>query len=211
MSGPEIVQTDRGAGLALTMHGGLRVRVPAPVDLVIDGDVHDTSGYDTTSPVPDGITGSRRVVRDGLHVEVRDTWTPSGADEVALVRHLTATRAGEHGAGVQLRLRLCLDGTEARFFVPGMAYTPDQWADGGVHEYADHHLAYPLTVAYLPARACAVSLERTSPAGYDAAPQRTRGQSTFLQATDVGSVGFAATDGGHAACSAQPPSVATSR
>lgn len=189
----------------VTQNGAVVAVSPFPVHLVLGSDEYEVA-YEEVVPVDGGFVGSCSMPLADLVVRVADTWASSGDDEVSVVRRLRAQGLGRGpAAAVQLRLHLDLGlAEEARFFAPGIAYVPDQWVGGGTYAYSDHRLAYPVTAAYLPGRHAAISLERASVARYDNVPVRGRGQSVFVQETDIGSVGFSLNDGRAGLCASWP-------
>ncbi|KGM17700.1 hypothetical protein [Actinotalea fermentans] len=158
-------------------------------------------GYATTTDGPD-VVGEAEVTRVGAVVRVVDVWALA-SDGVTLTRRLTVQPHGPASGAVHVGLDLELPGVRPRYFAPGMAYAPGQWARGGCFTYADHRLAYPVVAAHVGERGAVLSLERQSLATYDAAPERRPGQTVYRQRTDVGSVGFRAGDRA-ALCAAWP-------
>ncbi|MGG6312113.1 hypothetical protein [Paenibacillus macerans] len=147
----------------------------------------------------------------GYRFTVRDRWSTEGRDSVTVARKISADR--EDGAiasgiaeeketaaddvqsgGIRFRLGFAqmLPGNElARFHAPAVLYEAARigGADKFAKVYMDDRLTYPIVLAYFPDRRRTVSLSRVGLATFAEPPARSKGDSDYLQRTDIGSIG----------------------
>ncbi|HEY0790814.1 MAG TPA: hypothetical protein VGD78_07080 [Chthoniobacterales bacterium] len=156
------------------------------------------AGYEATDATGfESVTGIRSWAHEGMSFTATDRWTSLDADGVRLDRQLSAfplsPRAQVAVEGVQFHLGLrlhCEDVDNWRFFAPGMLYSPDQWMADRLYSFSDHRLAYPLVGAYQAPTGRMVCLLRRTPAEHDSRPSRHKGDSRYLQRTDIGACGI---------------------
>jgi hypothetical protein len=153
-------------------------------------EVMDATGRDV-------VTGTGEWSHEGRSYSVVDRWTPIGPDRIQLDRRLSIgpVLPGAHAGteGVQFHLELRLEREDIgpwRFFVPGILYSPDQWAGQRLYSFSDHRLAYPMVATYHAPTGNMLSLVRGIPAEHDSQPLRRQGDSRFLQRTDIGACGL---------------------
>lgn len=172
-------------------------RVPAPVHVLVSAGADETpvaeavGGYVDVTAATGVLVGRATLTVADAEVAVTDVWAVVDSQTVRLTRQLGVIGVPGAECAVQLRLAVQAVAGEQRFFTPGMAYAPGQWAEGGRYTFADHHLAYPV-VASRAENGVTLSLARVSLARYDDLPRRSAGQSAFPHRTDIGSVGFEA-------------------
>jgi hypothetical protein len=155
-------------------------------------------GYDAMDATGRGVvTGTGEWSHDGRSYRVTDCWTSIDLECIQLDRHLSIgpTLPGAQGGteGVQFHLELRLEREDVgpwRFFVPGILYSPDQWAGQGLYSFSDHRLAYPMVAAYHTPTGRMLCLVRGNPATHDSQPLRRPGDSRFLQRTEIGACGL---------------------
>jgi hypothetical protein len=175
---------------------GRRLCLPSPVDCCyLDGGRDRLSYAAVEQRGPREWVAVRSWVRDGLRLRVEDTWR-EGDLVVAVARRLFATplrAAPVTGVRLQLTVLLAADEDDVlRFCCPGIVYSPSQHDEPRAYVFADERLSCPLVLAWAEQDGDAVTLARTSLAGYDEAPARVPGQNDYLHRTDIGAVGFVA-------------------
>lgn len=184
-----VVDDDTLAGVSDEQSVHWRATSPVVIS-TLDGQT-SKAGYSKIIAASGGFDAEAHAEFAGLSVTVKDRWR-EGDGSVTVTRDVRASR-GENDAAVGIRVEFNIELPavgSARFFIPGMMYSPAQWERGGDFSYSDHRLAYPVTSHWMEDSGRATWLARSSVAAHDNAPVRSRGDSRFLQATDIGSVGF---------------------
>jgi hypothetical protein len=139
----------------------------------------------------------------GSRYVLTDRWTRIDPGHWRVDRELEVVEAAA-GAGVRLVLEVspaAAGGSEFedyRYFAPGAIYDLNDLDGDHVNDYLDtrcmlyrdDRLAAMSFLAYHPASGLALSLSRADVPAFDPPPDRERGQATFLQRTDIGSLGI---------------------
>jgi hypothetical protein len=196
-----------GHGIRLDDADGPIAVIAAPVECEVLGGARHTAAYDRVDADSSERCRGTATWRHGdLELSLVDEWTVDNEDAVSLRRTLTAEGTPSDGAGIQLRLAVEVAvGENVRFLAPGVVYSPGQWQPGRLFSYADQRLAYPLVAVHDADTRAVVTLARDEVARFDTEPARGPGESGFLHRTDIGSVGFSATESGGATLHAAWP------
>lgn len=140
---------------------------------------------------------------DGVSGSVTDTWTATSSTIFTVSRFVKVTSAPtDAGIRVGLELRPSFPEGNAfndfEYYAPNACYNLNDLNEDGVDDYLNTQtLSYredrlnALSVlAYHPKRELAFTLSRANRPEYDSWPARSKGQLSFLQDTDIGSLGF---------------------
>ena len=159
-----------------------------------------TSGYDSVSAHGEDLVGEVTVEdHSGARVHVIDTWRRLSDDEWMIGRDVTVLTAG--AAGYRLLLEISIeepDGFGAlRLFSPAAMYDRNDLDEDGLDDYVDSdtliyrddRLSALGVLGYSAARRLYAALDRVRPPAFDPLPDRPPGVKSFLQRTDVGSLG----------------------
>lgn len=152
----------------------------------------------------EGWRGEAEFEISGYRFHISDTWLEGATIRVR--RIIQAFRqappdegkngqASERGTdGFQLQLKLVQqvhEDTPFRFHAPATWYgSIDQHRENAVRLYMDDRLSYPLVLGYDSSTGTTVALARTRLASLVEPPIRVKGQSRYLQRTDIGSIGY---------------------
>ena len=143
------------------------------------------------------------IVQNGVTGSIIDIWTVASPISFTVTRSVNI-EAAPAGAGIRLGLELQPSFPEGvsfndfQYYAPNACYNLNDLNEDGVCDYLDTQtLSYredrlnALSVlAYHPQRQLAISLSRADVPKYDSWPDRSKGQLSFLQDTDIGSLGF---------------------
>jgi hypothetical protein len=159
-----------------------------------------TSGYDSVSAHGEDLVGEVTVEdQSGARVHVIDAWRRLSDDEWTIDRDVTVLTAG--AAGYRLLLEISIEepgGFGAlRLFSPAAMYDRNDLDEDGLDDYVDSdtliyrddRLSALGVLGYSPARRLYAALDRVRPPAFDPLPDRPPGVRSFLQRTDVGSLG----------------------
>ena len=159
-----------------------------------------TTGYESVSAGGEEFVGEATVDDDaGTRIRVLDTWRRLSDEEWAVDRHMTVITAA--AAGYRLLLEISIEepgGFEAlRLFSPAAMYDRNDLNEDGLDDYVDSdtliyrddRLSALGVLGYSAARQLYVALDRVRPPAFDPLPDRHPGVVSFLQRTDVGSLG----------------------
>jgi hypothetical protein len=142
---------------------------------------------------------------EGSRLEISDTYRPVNGTTVQIDREVTILAVGK-SPGIRIELQAETAIPEARelndweFFIPGALYKKNDTDHDGVEDYLgtyvqdyrDDRLASLAVLAFLPARQRYVALARCTLPEHDTAISGEQMLSRhFIQATDIGSLGFA--------------------
>ncbi|KAL2010894.1 hypothetical protein VTN00DRAFT_3612 [Thermoascus crustaceus] len=202
LSHPVVLESILNPGLGSTPNGDQRKDI-----LYEQIEPIPSSGYKSTCRFADanGVTGT-----------VTDIWTtttattstvPTPVSSFTVSRSVTINSAPTDAntkAGIRIGLHLQpafsegLDFNDLQYFAPNACYDLNDLNEDGVCDYLDTKtLSYredrlnALSVlAYHPKRQLAFALSRADVPKYDDLPVREKGQSSFLQDTDIGALGF---------------------
>jgi hypothetical protein len=181
------IEVADGSEIRLRSSGEVVATIPRPIEARSLGSVAVRGSYDSVSEANGAIVGTSEWAVGGAQITVTDQWITDGEQRVILQRSVRSS--GISPSGLQLALAVHLpEAADRRYFAPGMVYSPEQWATGGTYSYCDSRLAYPVVAAI--GASGVISLMRLNTALVDSAPVREPGSRTFLQRTQIGSVGF---------------------
>ena len=159
-----------------------------------------TSGYQSVSDSGEELIGAS-TVEDGAGTRIRviDTWRRFSDDEWAVDRDVAVLTAAV--AGYRLLLEISLEEPGGfgplRLFGPAAMYDRNDLNEDGLDDYVDSdtliyrddRLSALGVLGYSAARRLYVALDRVRPPAFDPPPDRDPGVVSFLQRTDIGSLG----------------------
>lgn len=167
------------------------------------------SGYDRIERTPTAEGESARLVGSvqlvdsrGTRYQVEDRWTQPTPGRWRVDRRMRAC-AAEPGVGVRLLLEVSPGPSQTRafgdftYFAPGAMYDLNDLNRDGVDDYSDtqtllyreDRLTAMSVLAHHRASDLAFALSRADVPSFDPTPNRRLGQTSYFQATDIGSVG----------------------
>lgn len=135
----------------------------------------------------------------GTAISIRDAWTRVSDDEWRLERESQVLSSA--AAGYRMLLEIGLeepDGFDAmRLFAPASMYDRNDLNEDGLDDYVDSRtllyrddrLSALGVVGYSASRGVCVALDRVRPPEHDPLADRQAGETSFLQRTDIGSLG----------------------
>jgi len=147
------------------------------------------------------LTGTATVRQGGAVVVVRDVWSSDG-DGATVARTVSASGGPRPVVRVSMEaLVLPDDGTrfdDVTVFAPPAMYDLNDIDGDGVEDYTgsrsltfrDDRLTGLAVLAFSPRHRLGVALTREDVPAFDDVPQRERGQQSFEQRTDIGSLGL---------------------
>jgi hypothetical protein len=174
-----------------------------------------TSGYERVSGGGEELTGEATVDDGaGTRIRVTDTWRRLSDDEWVVDRDVAVLAAAV--AGYRLLLEISFEepgGFGAlRLFAPAAMYDRNDLNEDGLDDYVgsdtliyrDDRLSALGVVGYSAARRLYAALDRVRPPAFDPLPDRDPGVVSFLQRTDIGSLGVEPGAGGGLLVAAYP-------
>lgn len=198
-------------GVALVFGLGEKPFVSLPQALAIETVRHgaidpvgkrSARAYETVERAGAGLTGIAAISDADTHFRLIDRWTPVDAKCWRVERRLEIVRAGEVD-GVRLILELAPALAHSaygdfRYFAPPALYDLNDLNDDGVEDYLetrslhfrDDRLNLLSLLAYSEHAGAGLALSRADLPKHDSLPERRSGESAFLQATDIGSLGI---------------------
>ena len=127
----------------------------------------------------------------GVSVKILDVWEPAGEKSIRIRRVISGEREGEGFAvGINVGLQVPIEEKAWSFFVPAACYKESPIEDGGKAFFEEGRLPYPLVLAYDEVSGIGISLLRVSLAKKSEVPCRGVGDISFIQKTDIGSIGY---------------------
>jgi hypothetical protein len=213
----EPVRVDGGTELAFRVSGqrgqpipALDLAAPAWVERWTEGDSPSAVAvyrrrYDQVERMEDRVHAEAVVHHEAGRLVLRDNWTRASADTWRIDRTVQADGFSV-GSGVRTRLELETDlrFEYVRLFAPPASYANNDLDQDGVDDYLgtrsltwrEDRLNALSVLAFDPASGLAISLIRATNPAFDDRPVRPNRERTFLQRTDIGSLGWAPGDGG---------------
>ncbi|CAM3390753.1 hypothetical protein [Marinicrinis lubricantis] len=174
--------------------------ISSPVEVFYLSGRHQKWQYDELQKVSDRKWEARcSWIEAGYVFRLTDHWEEDEEGRVSLFRRMRTERseasAPEGMEGIQLRLNLIhpsVADQSWRFSAPAAFYSTEEqrMETGVVRVYMDDRLAYPQIVGYQPNTKAAVSLSRIQLADFAEVPRRKGKENQYLQATNIGSIGY---------------------
>jgi hypothetical protein len=158
--------------------------------------------YETVSDSPAGLVGAANGSAGGARYRIEDRWSAAGTGTWRLDRRVEVLTTGIGGFRVGLELSPALPRNRYRdfhYFAPPALYDLNDLNRDGVEDYLetrrlafrDDRLNAMSLLAYSDEAKLGIALSRADLPSFDEVPERARGQLSFLQRTDIGSVGIA--------------------
>jgi hypothetical protein len=189
--------------------GGTLLSVPHPVCAEVwkVGEPRENvavlwTGYRTVERRGDGYCCEAELAAAGLRLRVRDEWTPSESDTWQVDRTAEVLE-GAAKAGFRLRLDVVTayrpetKFTDLRYFIPPALYDKNDLDEDGFEDYLgtqnllyrEDRLNMLSVMAYDETLKLGFSLLRADRPSFDDVPDRPNKERSFLQRTDIGSLG----------------------
>jgi hypothetical protein len=159
-------------------------------------------GYESVTESANGLVGVASVSAGGARFRIEDRWSAAGTGTWRLDRRLEVLASGTGGFRISLELSPGLSKSTYRdfhYFAPPAMYDLNDLNRDGVEDYLetrrlafrDDRLNAMSLLAYSDDAKLGIALSRADLPTFDEIPERERDQLSFLQRSDIGSIGIA--------------------
>jgi hypothetical protein len=205
----EVETSDEGAKLVWLWQGrrALSLAEPASIEIgaagsLTPGGKRYSQAYREAAPEGEAVAANREIVCPEGVFRLTDRWRRVDAAAWRVDRRLEIVDvAGRAGVRLLLELAPLLPHRayrDFRYFAPPALYDLNDLNDDGVEDYLDttslhfreDRLTYLTLFAFSGQARLGFALSRADLPGFDSLPERRHGDSAFLQATDIGSLGI---------------------